>query len=110
MSQALTPSPTPTWLTESGREVQHASLRRVAWMSLVTIVLGLGGVVTWAAMAQIERAVPANGFVVASGKRKTISLLDGGILRELTVHEGEHVVAGQVLLRLDDIQVQAARA
>jgi HlyD family secretion protein len=110
MSQALTPSATPAWLTEAENEVPQASLRRVAWISLVTIVLGLGGILTWAALAHIDRAVPANGFVIASGKRKTISLLDGGILRELLVHEGDHVAAGQVLLRLDDIQVQAARA
>ena len=109
MSQAMTPTVTPAWLTEAEQEVQPASLRRVAWMSLVTIVLGLGGVLTWAAMSHIDRAVPASGFVVASGKRKTISLLDGGILRELLVREGDHVLAGQVLLRLDDIQIQAAR-
>ena len=47
--------------------------------------------------------------MVASGKRKTITLLEGGILRELLVHEGDRVAAGQVLLRLDDVQIQAAR-
>ncbi len=87
----------------------YGVLRRVAWMSFLTIVFGLGGVLTWAAVAQIDRAVPASGYVVASGKRKTISLLEGGILQELLIHEGDHVVAGQALLRLDDVQVQAAR-
>ncbi len=107
MSQPLTA--TPAWLAEAATEVSPMSLRRVAWLSLLTVVLGLGGVLTWAGMAHIDRAVPANGFVVASGKRKTISLLEGGILRELLVREGDHVAAGQVLLRLDDVQVQAAR-
>lgn len=109
MSQTFTPTATPAWITEAERDVKQGSLRRVALMSLATIVLGLGGVVTWAAMAHIDRAVPASGFVIASGKRKTISLLEGGILRELLVREGDHVAAGQVLLRLDDVQVQAAR-
>ena len=84
-------------------------MRRVAWLSLLTIGLGLGGVVAWACTSTVESAVPATGVIVASGKRKTINVLDSGILRELLVHEGDHVAAGQTLLRLDDVQVKAAR-
>lgn len=112
MSNAIVPAPIliPAWPSDAERELPHASLRRVAQISLITIVLGLGGVLTWAGFAQIEQAVPGSGVVIASGKSKSISLLESGILSELLVKEGDHVKAGQVLLRLDDVQVRAARS
>jgi HlyD family secretion protein len=51
--------------------------------------------------------VPANGTVVVSSKRKTVSIVDSGILSELYVSEGSEVKAGQPLLRLDSNQVEA---
>ena len=91
------------------RTAPQISLRRVAILSFVTIVIGLGGSMLWAEMAQIESAVPASGVVVASGKRKTITILEGGLLRELLVHEGDHVLSGDILFRLDDAQIRATR-
>jgi len=86
------------------------SLRRLALAGAATMVLGFGGLGGWAALARLESAVPASGTLVVQSKRKTVSLLDSGILRELVVDEGERVRAGQVLLRLDDAQAKAAVA
>ncbi len=97
------------WLTEAEASLPQGSLRRIAAMSLVTILVGFGGLTAWASFARVESAVPAAGMIVASGKRKTVSLADGGILKELLVQEGDKVAAGQVLLRLDDAQPRAAR-
>ncbi|MGG5811731.1 HlyD family type I secretion periplasmic adaptor subunit [Falsiroseomonas sp. CW058] len=83
------------------------SLRRVALASVFSLVVGLGGLLGWAAATPIERAVVANGTVVAEGRRKTIQLLEPGLLRELLVREGEVVAAGQPLLRLDVTQADA---
>ncbi len=109
MSEAVKLPAGPLWMDEAEGSLPQASLRRVALWSLLITVLGLGSVLVWASLASIESAVPASGVVVASGKRKTITLLEGGILHELLVHEGDQVTAGQVLLRLDDTQVRAAR-
>lgn len=109
MSDALRSSSGPLWLNEAEQTLPRMSLRRVAILSLLLIILGLGGVLTWAAFATVDSAVPATGLVVSSGKRKTVTLLEGGILNELLVHEGDHVAAGQVLLKLDDVQVRASR-
>jgi HlyD family secretion protein len=84
------------------------SLRRIALASTVSLVVGLGGLVAWAAATPIERAVVASGTLVAEGRRKTIQLLEPGLLRELLVREGETVAAGQPLLRLDVTQADAA--
>lgn len=83
---------------------EQPSLRKLLLLSLAVLVAGFGGCVTWAALASIDTAVPASGFVVAAGKRKTVNLSDAGTLRELLVREGSTVKAGQVLLRLDDVQ------
>ncbi len=85
------------------------SLRRVALASALTVALGFGGLGTWAALTRLDSAVSASGEFVAAGKRKTVSLLDSGILKQLLVKEGDRVAAGQPLLLLDDVQASAAR-
>lgn len=84
------------------------SLRRIAAVSLLVLAFGAGGLGGWAAVTPIERAVIGVGSLVAEGRRKTITLLEPGILRALLVAEGERVAAGQPLLRLDTTQAEAA--
>jgi HlyD family secretion protein len=74
---------------------------------LATIFLGLGGLTTWAFSAHLDSAAIATATVVVDSKRKTISHLEGGILKTLLAHEGEVVKAGQPLLRLDDTRAKA---
>jgi HlyD family secretion protein len=84
------------------------SLRRVMLGSALVLLLGVGGLLGWAAATPLERAVVGSGALVAEGRRKTITLLEPGILRDLLVREGERVAAGQMLLRLDTTQAEAA--
>ena len=109
MSESLRISADPAWLAKAEAALPQASLRRVAICSALTLLLGFGGLTAWAAITHVESAVPATGFVISGTKRKTISLADPGILHDLLVHEGDKVVAGQVLLRLDEVQARAAR-
>jgi HlyD family secretion protein len=97
----------PAWQETLETEEQGPSLRRIVIASLIIIALGFGSFFTWAFIAPLDRAVPANGTVVVSSKRKTVSILDSGILSELYVREGSEVKAGQPLLRLDSNQVEA---
>ena len=60
---------------------------------------GLGG---WAVIAPISSAVIAPAIVKVEGNRKTVQHLDGGIVRDLRVKEGDRVARDQVLLVLDD--------
>jgi len=86
------------------------SLRRLMLGAAGVLVIGVGGLVGWAAATPLDRAVVGSGALVAEGKRKTVSLLEAGILRELLVREGERVTAGQPLLRLDTTQAEAVAA
>jgi HlyD family secretion protein len=109
MAQPPTIAVDTPWPIEAEASLPQGSLRRIAILSLLTILVGFGGLTTWAGYARVESAVPATGVIVASGKRKTVSLVDSGILKELLVQEGDKVAAGQVLLHLDDAQPRAAR-
>lgn len=79
---------------------------RVLAGSLLGLLL-LGGVGGWAATAQLTGAVIAQGVVAVDQNLKTIQHRDGGIVNMIGVREGDHVRAGQVLLRLEDAQTKA---
>ncbi len=66
--------------------------------------IGLGG---WAALAEIERGIIATGTIIVESNRKTVQHLEGGILADILVRDGDTVTAGDVLIRLDDTQAQA---
>ncbi len=68
------------------------------------LVVGCGG---WAAVAQINGSVIAHGTVKVDQNLKVIQHRDGGIVSQIAVREGDSVKAGQVLLRLDDVQTKA---
>lgn len=68
-----------------------------AWGSLALLVI----VVVWAALTQISGAVIAQGQVVALGHTKQVQNLDGGIVAEILVKNGDLVQEGAVLMRLD---------
>jgi HlyD family secretion protein len=97
----------PAWQAEIEAQSTGPSLRRVALASAVIIAIGFGGFFVWAFVAQLDMAIPAMGSIVVESKRKTLSILDPGILTELYVKEGDRVEAGQPLLRLDEAQLNA---
>ena len=57
---------------------------------LVAFFAGLGG---WAAYAPLNGAVVAQAVVKVEGNRKSIQHLDGGIVKELRIKEGDRVIA-----------------
>ncbi len=76
--------PVPTW-------------RPLAWF-VVAIMLAC---FTWAAKANLEEIVTANGVVVPQSQVKVVQHLEGGIITAIHVREGDQVEAGQPLLQLD---------
>ncbi len=72
----------------------------------VVAVCGLG-FGAWAATAPLDGAVVTSGTFVAAGQNKQIQHLEGGIVSEVAVKEGDLVEAGQILVRLDPTTAQA---
>jgi len=67
-------------------------------------VLGLG---TWSTFAPLESAAIAFGTVESESSRKTIQHLEGGIIRQILVVDGDIVHAGQTLILLEDTKASA---
>ncbi len=76
--------PLPTW-------------RRVAWPSAALLAAFLG----WCCAARLDEVAVADGAVAPQGRVKTVQHLEGGIVAELHVAEGDGVAAGDPLVRLD---------
>lgn len=67
-------------------------------------------VVAWSSVATIDEVVKGVGTVKTQKDVQAIQSLEGGIIREILVAEGEYVEAGQPLVRLDDIAFRSALA
>jgi HlyD family type I secretion membrane fusion protein len=83
------------------------SARGTILAGLVILALFFGGLGTWAATAPLNAAVVGEAVVKVAGNRKSVQHINGGIVRELLVHEGDRVGADQVLLVLDNTEARA---
>jgi HlyD family type I secretion membrane fusion protein len=71
---------------------------------MAVVLMGFG---VWGNVAPIAGAVVASGVFVATGQNKIIQHLEGGVIREIYVREGDTVEAGQLLLELEDTASRA---
>jgi HlyD family secretion protein/epimerase transport system membrane fusion protein len=78
---------------------------RAGYAIIAVFVVGTG---IWAATAPLAGGAVAPGIVSPNSNRKTVQHLEGGIVRELKVKEGELVAANQPLIVLDPLQSSAA--
>ncbi|MDX3808225.1 HlyD family type I secretion periplasmic adaptor subunit [Bosea thiooxidans] len=88
-------------------EERTPSLRSLVLAGFAAIGVGFGGFGAWAVTARLDNAAVASGIVAVDSKRKTVSHLEGGILKSLLKAEGERVVKGEPLLRLEDARARA---
>src|SRR6476659_7554971 len=91
----------------SGDEAPSDSIRRVALAGWLIIAIFFGGIGSWAVTAPLNGAVVGNAVVKVEGNRKSVQHLDGGIVKELRVKEGDKVDANEVLIVLDETQAKA---
>lgn len=83
-------------------------IRRAVRLGLAGIVLGILGMVVWAVAAPLSGAIVALGTVKVDLNHKTVQHLEGGIVTEVLVRDGQHVTAGQPLVLLGDVAVSAS--
>ena len=81
-----------------------------ALWAVYLLLLMLAVALAWSALAKVDIVTKANGRVVPDGREQVIASLEGGILRELLVREGQQVKAGQVLATLDPTRFEAQQA
>jgi HlyD family secretion protein len=102
---AITAAPGEGFANEP--EEREPSLRATAIAAVVAVIAFVVALVGWMLFAELDSAVITSGFTVVDSHRKTVQHLEGGILRELLVHEGQVVRAGQTLAVLDTTQAEA---
>jgi HlyD family type I secretion membrane fusion protein len=87
----------PQWYADVPR-----SIRKQTVAGLALLALSFGGFGTWAMTAPLAAAVITQGSFVATGQNKIVQHLEGGIIKELLVSEGDYVEVGQPLVKLDE--------
>lgn len=87
---------------DKGRDAHFYN--RIGWRVLIW---GFGGFMLWASVAPIDRGVTASGWVITDGQRKVIQPLSGGMIEEIYVREGDQVKAGQLLVKLNQVNATA---
>jgi adhesin transport system membrane fusion protein len=76
------------------------------YLMMAALVASVG----WAAVSQVDIITVASARIVPDGREQMIASLEGGILRDLLVREGQQVVEGQELALLDPTRFEAQKA
>jgi membrane fusion protein, adhesin transport system len=96
----MRPEGNQDWAADSDwARLEQEPLRARALLHLG--ILALAVLVVWAAFAEIDEVTRGQGKVIPSSQIQIIQSMDGGIVSEILVKEGETVIPGQVLLRID---------
>ncbi len=75
-----------------------------ALLSVLLLLVGVGG---WAATFNLAGAVLAPGTIVVEGNVKKVQHATGGIVGQIKVKDGDHVAAGDLLIRLDETMARS---
>lgn len=75
---------------------------------LLVMLGGVGAFLWWANTSSLDVLTRAVGTVIPSSRSQSIQSLDGGVLDDILVKEGQVVEKGQLILRLDSVKAQAA--
>ncbi|MCD1125055.1 HlyD family type I secretion periplasmic adaptor subunit [Jinshanibacter sp. LJY008] len=92
------------------RDLQVALIEQKTPFSLIMLYL-IGAIlviaIVWAKFARVEEITLGEGRIIPASREQIIQSLEGGILEELNVREGDVVEKGQVLLKIDPTRVGA---
>ena len=84
---------------------QHtARAQKISRMAALVVV----ALIVWAAFARVDEVTKGDGRVVPSRQLQVLQSLDGGVVEQILVHEGDKVEAGQLLLRVDPTRATSA--
>ncbi len=91
------------------RSGSFLSARRHIIGGMLTLVLLIGGFGLWATTANIAGAIIAPGTIVVQQNQQVVQHPDGGVVASIEAKEGDRVEAGQILIRLDPVQIVSKR-
>lgn len=85
--------------------LSHTSPASILIMWLIAAVVASG--LVWAYFARVEEITLGEARIIPISREQVIQSLEGGIVEEMLVHEGDVVEKGQILLRIDPTRAQA---
>ena len=100
-------SPDEAFLNDATAARAAATGRR-PWGLLLAIAAGIALFIVWAATFEIEEVTSGQGRVIPSGRVQVVQSLEGGIVQDIAVLEGQAVAAGDPLIEIDDTGFSAA--
>ncbi len=104
------------WVQTSGRadwvsdtEWAHIMQKPLRARALLYgVLLAIVALIVWASFAEIDEVTRGQGRVIPSLQLQTLQSLDGGIVEEILVREGQVVERGELLLRVDPVRFAAS--
>ena len=76
----------------------HPMANLLFWTCAIFLLIML----IWASVAELDEVTAGQGKVIPSSQVQTIQNLEGGIISEILVHEGDIVQKGEIMMRIDD--------
>lgn len=83
----------------------YLSSRPAVWTGLGILATFFASVALWVVFVPLRADIHVSGEVVFKTKRQSVQHLEGGIVKQILVHDGDTVQAGQPLIRLESSQV-----
>lgn len=88
-------------------EANHLAPNKASVIFLWTIVGLFSWLIIWAAFSEVDERVRGTGQVMPSSDVQVVQSLEGGILQQLLVTEGDVVKKDQVIMKISDVQVSS---
>ena len=96
--------PSSTDIAASSIDTDLSKYIRLGWW---VVIGGLGSFLLWASLAPLDKGVPLSGTVAVASSKKAIQHETGGTVEAILVKEGDIVKAGDVLVRMNNVQAGA---
>lgn len=88
------------------RKTDHIA-RQAHGTFLYTVGAGLVGLILWSATTELDKVVRGSGRVIPTMQNQLVQHLEGGIVQEILIREGDSVQRGQVLMRIQNSVAQS---
>jgi membrane fusion protein, adhesin transport system len=86
---------------EADAVMSRSRTQRAQWIVRGALI-SVGALIAWACFAHVQEVTRGDGKVISSKQLQIVQSLDGGVVSEILVREGQVVEAGQLLLKIDE--------
>lgn len=102
------PKNDPTLSSSASIEEIHDA--RISRTAIRLVSVGLAAFLIWANFAPVTEIAVGTGEIIPQGLAQNVQHLEGGLVSEILVRDGQYVQRGQPIMRLDDLSARAELA